>query len=214
MKLFCLCSFLGRTVANLLFEPKNTIFNLSSFHCPVSTTLSYVLLSELILLQLILHLMQRPNPKKNMRPYAGVNSNTCTMGIPKPGSTLTLCQSRLCPSVSDLGFGLCFLIPKSALKSCYSSMNTVNIFNPKPSYLRSSLLKKFCFAKTPERRKKLQFKPEPYCPQKLSLGFTTLLKHSYSRAKMTAAHKMSYITVLSVRNIHMHMYVHTHMPMT
>ena len=35
-----------------------------------------------------------------------VDYNTCNMGNPMAESTLTLCQSRLYPSVRDLGFGL------------------------------------------------------------------------------------------------------------
>ncbi len=40
--------------------------------------------------------------------HFSVDSNTCTMGNPKPESTLTLCQSRLYPPVRDFGFGLCY----------------------------------------------------------------------------------------------------------
>jgi hypothetical protein len=52
-----------------------------------------------------------------MGPYAGVVynltlcrlqvSNNVPMGNPMSESTLTLCQSRLYPSASDLGLGLC-----------------------------------------------------------------------------------------------------------
>ncbi len=39
-----------------------------------------------------------------------VDSNAFTMGNPLPESTLTLCQSRLYPTVRDFGFGLCPLL--------------------------------------------------------------------------------------------------------
>ncbi len=42
--------------------------------------------------------------------HSRVDSNTFTMGNPMPESTLTLCQSRLYPSVRDFGFGLCSLL--------------------------------------------------------------------------------------------------------
>jgi hypothetical protein len=41
--------------------------------------------------------------------YARVDSSTFTTGIPMPGSALTLCQSRLYPSVRDFGFVLTLL---------------------------------------------------------------------------------------------------------
>ncbi len=63
---------------------------------------------------------QRPNSKKNMGPYAGVDynltllyvdSSTCTMVKPMPESTLTLCQSRLYLPVRDFGFRLWVPVP-------------------------------------------------------------------------------------------------------
>ncbi len=38
--------------------------------------------------------------------HSRVDSNTFTMGIPMPESTLTLCLSRLYPPIRDFGFGL------------------------------------------------------------------------------------------------------------
>jgi hypothetical protein len=38
--------------------------------------------------------------------HSKIDSNTFTMGNPIPESTLTPCQSRLYPPVSDFGFGL------------------------------------------------------------------------------------------------------------
>jgi hypothetical protein len=47
--------------------------------------------------------------------HSRLGSNTFTMGNPMPESTLTLCQSRLYPPVSDCGFGLCLREDRTGL---------------------------------------------------------------------------------------------------
>jgi hypothetical protein len=65
------------------------------------------------------HCVWEPMPELNITsPYvhSRVDSITFTMGNPMPESTLTLCQSRLYPTVWDFGFGLRILFSEAEKK--------------------------------------------------------------------------------------------------
>ncbi len=74
--------------------------------------------------------------------HSRVDSNTFFMGNPMPGSTLTLCQSRLYPPVRDL-FSLCLIYTVTVLPVS-SSMEILLIDSHSSFFYKTPFCASFC----------------------------------------------------------------------